>query len=279
MAFAEQTSPVASVAQVKQPSWIGAIGVSCWRLRRSSVCCCCRRPRACRVAGHRMLAILVFAVIVWMTEALDYAVSAVVIAALMAFLLGFSPNPANPKALDGHERGPDARVQRLCQYRPRAGRIGAVSCRRHDGDRPRQADRAQHPVARRRRDPQRRDRHDSCRLCDCVSGPVDHGARRLPRSDHARHHCGFRREQEGRLRQHADDHDGSDREHLECRHQDCGGAEHGRHRLHREGIRQDHHVAGMADRRGAVRRPDVDRALFRDDAHDAAGSDASPRRA
>ena len=35
-----------------------------------------------------MLAILGFAVIVWMTEALDYAVSAVVIAALMAFLLG-----------------------------------------------------------------------------------------------------------------------------------------------------------------------------------------------
>ena len=36
-----------------------------------------------------------------MTEALDYAVSAIVIAALMAFLLGFSPNPANPKVLMG----------------------------------------------------------------------------------------------------------------------------------------------------------------------------------
>ena len=52
-----------------------------------------------------MLAILVFAVIVWMTEALDYAVSAIVIAALMAFLLGFSPNPANPKALMGTSAG------------------------------------------------------------------------------------------------------------------------------------------------------------------------------
>ena len=48
-----------------------------------------------------MLAVLTFAVIVWMTEAVDYAVSAVIIAALMALLLGFSPNPANPNALLG----------------------------------------------------------------------------------------------------------------------------------------------------------------------------------
>src|SRR5262245_48157737 len=62
-------------------------------------------PADLPVAGHRMLAILVFAVIVWMTEAVDYAVSAVVIAALMAFLLGFSPNPANPNALMGTSAG------------------------------------------------------------------------------------------------------------------------------------------------------------------------------
>ena len=37
-----------------------------------------------------------------------------------------------------------------------------------------------------------------------------------------------------RLRRHADDHHGADRQHLERRHQDRGGAEHGRHRLHRE---------------------------------------------
>ena len=43
-------------------------------------------PAGLPVAGQSMLAILAFAVIVWMTEALDYAVSAVVIAALMAFL-------------------------------------------------------------------------------------------------------------------------------------------------------------------------------------------------
>jgi len=62
-------------------------------------------PAALPVAGHRMLAVLVFAVIVWMTEAIDYAVSAVVIAALMAFLLGTSPNPANPNALMGTSAG------------------------------------------------------------------------------------------------------------------------------------------------------------------------------
>ena len=44
-------------------------------------------------------------------------------------------------------------------------------------------------------------------------------------------------------------------------------------------LRQDHHLAGMADRRGAVRRPDVDRALFRDDPHDAAGGEARSRAA
>jgi anion transporter len=52
-----------------------------------------------------MLALLAFAVIVWMTEALDYAVSAVVIAALIAILLGFSPNVANPKVLYGTSAG------------------------------------------------------------------------------------------------------------------------------------------------------------------------------
>ncbi len=62
-------------------------------------------PEGLPVAGHRMLAVLAFAVVVWMTEALDYAVSAVVIAALMAFLLGLSPNPANPKVLMGTSAG------------------------------------------------------------------------------------------------------------------------------------------------------------------------------
>jgi len=58
-------------------------------------------PAGLPVAGHRMLAILAFAVILWMTEAVDYAVSAILIAALMAFLLGLAPNVANPKVMLG----------------------------------------------------------------------------------------------------------------------------------------------------------------------------------
>ena len=45
-------------------------------------------------SGQVMLAILAFAVVVWMTEALDYSVSAVVIAGLMCFLLAAVPDPA-----------------------------------------------------------------------------------------------------------------------------------------------------------------------------------------
>ena len=62
-------------------------------------------PAGLPVAGHRMLAILAFAVIIWMTEAIDYAASAIVIAALMAFLLGLSTNVANPTVLIGTSAG------------------------------------------------------------------------------------------------------------------------------------------------------------------------------
>jgi anion transporter len=51
-------------------------------------------------AGQIMLAILAFAVIVWMTEALDYAVSSVVIGALMVFLLAYAPDAARPAGAD-----------------------------------------------------------------------------------------------------------------------------------------------------------------------------------
>ncbi len=57
------------------------------------------------IAGQRMLAVLGFAVVVWVTEALDYAISAVVISALMAFLLGLSPDPAKPQAIIGTVQG------------------------------------------------------------------------------------------------------------------------------------------------------------------------------
>lgn len=62
-------------------------------------------PADLPVAGQRMLAILVFSVIVWMTDTISYPVSAAVIMALMAFTLGVSPDPAKPTALMGTTRG------------------------------------------------------------------------------------------------------------------------------------------------------------------------------
>ena len=44
-----------------------------------------------------MLGIMVFSVIVWATTAISYPVSAGVIIALMAVLIGFAPNPATGK--------------------------------------------------------------------------------------------------------------------------------------------------------------------------------------
>jgi len=58
-------------------------------------------PEGLPVAGHRMLGILVFSVIVWMTEAISYPVSAAVIMALIAFLLGISPDVAKPAEILG----------------------------------------------------------------------------------------------------------------------------------------------------------------------------------
>lgn len=52
-------------------------------------------------AGHRMLGVLVFSVIIWITEAVSYPVSAAVIMSLMAFLLGTAPNMLNSSKVLG----------------------------------------------------------------------------------------------------------------------------------------------------------------------------------
>src|ERR1700758_1293669 len=62
-------------------------------------------PDGLPVAGQRVLAVFGFAVVVWVTEALDYAVSAIVISGLMAVLLGISPDPAKPAAMMGTTQG------------------------------------------------------------------------------------------------------------------------------------------------------------------------------
>jgi len=106
MSVAEQVPAAdARPATERKPSWIVANWGLLLAIAALVTVLLLPTPTDLPVAGHRMLAILVFAVIVWMTEAVDYAVSAVVIAALMAFLLGFSPNPANPNALMGTSAG------------------------------------------------------------------------------------------------------------------------------------------------------------------------------
>lgn len=62
-------------------------------------------PAGLPVAGQRMLSILVFSVIIWMTEAVPYPVSAAIIMSLMAFLLGTAPQVADPKKLMGTAKG------------------------------------------------------------------------------------------------------------------------------------------------------------------------------
>jgi anion transporter len=59
------------------------------------------QPAGLSVAGQHMLGIFAFAVIVWMTEAVDYAASSVILMALIAFLLGFAPDPARPDHILG----------------------------------------------------------------------------------------------------------------------------------------------------------------------------------
>jgi di/tricarboxylate transporter len=90
---------------VKRPSWIANNWGLLLAVAALVAILLLPTPAGLPIAGHRMLAILAFAVVVWMTEALDYAVSAVVIAALMAFLLGTAPNPANPNVLLGTSAG------------------------------------------------------------------------------------------------------------------------------------------------------------------------------
>ena len=55
------------------------------------------QPAGLSVAGQHMLGIFAFAVIIWMTEAVEYAASSIMLMALMGFLLGFAPDPAHPE--------------------------------------------------------------------------------------------------------------------------------------------------------------------------------------
>ena len=278
MSNVAQPAPSAAITATKETNWFA----SNWGLIAAFAALVAilllPTPANLPVAGHHMLAILAFAVILWMTEAIDYAVSAIVIAVLMAFLLGLAPSVANPKVLLGTSAALDLAFSGFANTALVlvASALFLAAAMTATGLDKRIALTILSRVGTKTRT--RRHRHDPGRLRHRIDGAVDHRARRLPGADHARHHRRLRRQQAQRLRRHADDHHGADRQHLECRHQDRGGAEHGRHRLHREDLQPDHHLAELVHRRRAVRGPDVRRALFRHDAHDDAGSHGSARR-
>jgi solute carrier family 13 (sodium-dependent dicarboxylate transporter), member 2/3/5 len=59
------------------------------------------QPAGLSVAGQHMLGIFAFAVVIWMTEAVEYAASSIMLMALIAFLLGTAPDPAHPEHMLG----------------------------------------------------------------------------------------------------------------------------------------------------------------------------------
>ena len=66
---------------------------------------CLPLPEALPVAGQRMLAILAFAVTVWVTEAVSYEASAIMITSLMAVLIGMAPTLQDPTVIYGSSAG------------------------------------------------------------------------------------------------------------------------------------------------------------------------------
>src|SRR5580700_5939393 len=62
-------------------------------------------PAGLSIAGQHMLGIFAFAVIIWMTESVEYAASSIMLMALIAFLLGIAPDPAHPEHLMGTSAG------------------------------------------------------------------------------------------------------------------------------------------------------------------------------
>lgn len=55
--------------------------------------------------GHVALAMLGFAIVLWVTEAVTYPVSAFLITAIMALMMGFSPDPKHPDHIFGTTAG------------------------------------------------------------------------------------------------------------------------------------------------------------------------------
>ena len=183
-----------SQTAAKRPNWIAANWGLLLAIAALVAVLLLPTPAGLPVAGHRMLALLLFAVIVWMTETLDYAVSAVVIAALMAFLLGTSPNPANPNVLMGTSAGLGLAFSGFANTALAlvASALFLAAAMTATGLDKRIALVILSP--RRHRDPACDRRLHAGRPRAGVSGSLHHGARVVPRADHARNHRGLRSE-------------------------------------------------------------------------------------
>jgi anion transporter len=100
----DAVSPKSSQALFKQSGlWLGAAALIAIIMLP--------QPSGLSIAGQHMLGIFAFAVIVWITEAVEYAASSVMILVLMAFLLGFAPNPARPDQFLGTTVGLSTALQ------------------------------------------------------------------------------------------------------------------------------------------------------------------------
>lgn len=62
-------------------------------------------PDSLPIVGQRALAVLAFTVVLWVTEAVSYPVSAVMIVSLLAVLIGISPTIEDPATLYGTSQG------------------------------------------------------------------------------------------------------------------------------------------------------------------------------
>ena len=77
MSVADHASQTSMAAPAAQPNWLRRNWGLLLAIAALIAILLLPTPAGLPVAGQRMLAVLAFAVIVWMTEALDYAVSAV----------------------------------------------------------------------------------------------------------------------------------------------------------------------------------------------------------
>lgn len=96
---------MSAVAQAATPARSSTSFIGKWGLAAGAaalvVIILLPQPAGLSIAGQHMLGIFAFAVIVWMTESVEYAASSVMLVALMAFLLGTAPDPAHPDHILG----------------------------------------------------------------------------------------------------------------------------------------------------------------------------------